>query len=69
MRNNITIRGQWMYPPEANTLLIAMVHAGLLDLSKPEVQAFALERVNEAVAAAAGDEGRAVRAVIAPTTR
>jgi len=66
MRNNITVKGQWMYPPAANTLLINMVHVGLLDLSKPDVVRFGLDQVNEAVAAAAGKDGRAVRTVICP---
>lgn len=68
MRNNITMKGQWMYPPEANALLIGMVQAGLLDLSKPDPVPFTIEQVNEAVAAAAGQGGRAVQAVICPST-
>ena len=37
MRNNITIRGQWMYPREANSKLIRLVQAGLLDLHLFEI--------------------------------
>src|SRR5206468_7586130 len=29
MRNNITVRGQWMYPPQAVTRMAGMVRAGL----------------------------------------
>ncbi|MFI7099333.1 medium chain dehydrogenase/reductase family protein [Streptomyces sp. NPDC050161] len=32
MRNNVTIRGQWLCPREANTRLIQLTRAGLLDL-------------------------------------
>ena len=32
MRNNLTIKGQWMYPREAIARLIAMVANGLIDL-------------------------------------
>lgn len=58
MRNSITIRGQWMYPPDANIRLIKLVRSGLLDLSHFEVTKFALDQVNEAVAHAAANEGR-----------
>jgi alcohol dehydrogenase len=50
MRNNITIRGQWMYPPDANIRLINLVRSGLLDLSHFEVTKFDLDDANEAVA-------------------
>ncbi len=33
MRNSITIRGQWMYPREANSRMIALVRSGQLALS------------------------------------
>lgn len=55
MRNNITLRGQWMYPPEANTRLIGLVRSGLLDLSHFEVMDFDLDNANEAVAHAAAN--------------
>ena len=53
MRNNITVRGQWMYPREASLHMIAMIRAGLIDLGNQEVTAFALKDINEAVAHAA----------------
>ncbi len=66
MRNNITVKGQWMYPASANTLMINLVRAGLLDISSAEVAAFTLDLANEAVAAAASKDGKAKRVVIAP---
>ena len=57
MRNSITIRGQWMYPREANVRLTALVRSGLLDLSQFEVTEFALPDANKAVAHAAAYGG------------
>jgi len=57
MRNGITIRGQWMYPREAVTRLVALVRSGLLDLSNFDVTAFALDDANEAVTHAAATGG------------
>ncbi|AGZ41078.1 alcohol dehydrogenase catalytic domain-containing protein [Actinoplanes friuliensis] len=53
MRNSITVRGQWMYPPAANTELIRMVATGLLDLSLFDVTTFSLDETEKAVADAA----------------
>lgn len=50
MRNNITVRGQWMYPRHAPARMIALIRAGLVDLAQFHVELFALERVNDAVA-------------------
>lgn len=66
MRNNITVKGQWMYPPAANTLMINLVRAGLLDISARETAVFPLAQANEAVAHAASKEGRRKRVVICP---
>lgn len=64
MRNLVTVRGQWMYPPSAVTRLAALVRAGLLDLSHYAVTTFPLEQANEAVAhAAANPEGFKVTAI------
>ena len=57
MRNNITLRGQWMYPREAVPRLIAMVNAGLLSLGDFTFSQFGLHDVNEAVAHAAKSAG------------
>lgn len=66
MHNNITLKGQWMYPPTANTSLISLVRAGLLDLSMVGTTAFPLDQANEAVAHAAAAGGRFKRTVICP---
>jgi alcohol dehydrogenase len=57
MRNNITIRGQWMLPREANLRLISMIRSGLIDLDQFDVTSFALDQANEAVAHAAAHGG------------
>jgi alcohol dehydrogenase len=66
MRNNITVRGQWMYPRDANVRLTALVRSGLLDLSQFEVTEFALPDANEAVAYAALHGGPFKLTVIRP---
>jgi alcohol dehydrogenase len=66
MRNNITIRGQWMYPREANVRLTVLVRSGLLDLSHFEVTEFALDDANKAVAYAAANGGPFKLTVIRP---
>ena len=53
MRNNITIRGNWMYARNAIPRVIAMVGSGTLDLAIYEVAEFPLAAVEAAVAAAA----------------
>ncbi|MEU1985594.1 medium chain dehydrogenase/reductase family protein [Nocardia sp. NPDC019395] len=50
MRNSITVRGQWMYPPHANTRLIELARSGLLDLDQFEVTEFDLDNAGQAVA-------------------
>ncbi len=66
MRNGITIRGQWMYPREANIRLIGLVRSGLLDLSAFDVTDFALDDANDAVAHAAANGGPFKLTVIRP---
>ncbi|PRY45246.1 alcohol dehydrogenase catalytic domain-containing protein [Umezawaea tangerina] len=66
MRNSVTVRGQWMGPREANTRLIRMVRAGLLDLAMFDVAEFDLDHANEAVAHAAEDNRRFAMTVIRP---
>ena len=66
MRNNISIRGQWMYPSEANIRLIGLVRSGLLDLANFEITEFELDDVNEAVAHAAANGGPFRSTVIRP---
>lgn len=57
MRNNITVRGQWMYPREAVAGMVGLVRSGLLDLGNFAVTSFALDDVNQAVAHATTDAG------------
>lgn len=66
MRNCVTIIGQWMYPPEANTRLINLVRSGLLSLDHFKVTAFDLDHANEAVAYAAARGGAFKATVIQP---
>ena len=53
MRNCVSIHGQWMYPPAAVPRMVAMIHAGLLDLGQFDVTEFRLDEANQAVAHAA----------------
>ena len=57
MRNNITLRGQWMYAPEAVAGMLGLVRGGLLDLGQFDVTEMPLDRANEAVAHAAANAG------------
>lgn len=57
MRNNITLRGQWMYPPTAITRLAGLLRSGLIDLSNIAVTTFSLDRANDAVTHAAAHAG------------
>lgn len=66
MRNNVTVRGQWMYPREAVTRLSGLVRSGLLDLGHYDVSAFDLDRANEAAAHAAANAGPFRMTVIRP---
>jgi len=66
MRNGITIKGQWMYPPEANARLAALIRSGLLDLDQFAVTPFRLDGVNEAIAYAATHAGPFRLTVIQP---
>jgi alcohol dehydrogenase len=66
MRNCITLRGQWMYPPHAATLMAGLIRAGLVDLDHFEITAFGLDRANEAVAHAAVHAGPFRMTVIQP---
>lgn len=66
MRNGITIRGQWMYPPEANLRLASLIRSGLVDLDLFEVTEFALDDANAAVAHAASSRGPFRSTVIRP---
>ena len=64
MRNNITIKGQWMYPRAAISPLIAMVKNGMLDLTRYQVVEFALADVSEAIVHAAASSGPFTRTAL-----
>ncbi len=66
MRNNITIRGQWMYPRAAVARMIGMVRAGLVDLRHYDVTEFALDDANTAIAHAAETAGPFAATVLRP---
>jgi alcohol dehydrogenase len=66
MRNCITLRGQWMYPPQAAVLMTGMIRAGLVNPNHFEIAAFGLDRANEAVAHAAANSGPFRMTVILP---
>jgi alcohol dehydrogenase len=66
MRNNITLRGQWMYARESVGRLVALVRAGLLDLETTALTRFSLDDVNEAVTHAAAHAGAFQATVICP---
>ncbi|MFB9474153.1 zinc-binding dehydrogenase [Nonomuraea salmonea] len=53
MRNNVTVRGQWMYRRDAPLRLVALARSGLLDLRQWEVTEFPLDDAVEAVTHAA----------------
>jgi len=67
MRNSVTVRGQWMYPRTANASMIALVRAGLLDLSHEDVTTFDLDHAQDAVAHAAAHAGPFQRTVVTPS--
>lgn len=66
MRNNITVRGQWMYPREAPGRMAGMVRGGMIDLDHYTLTSFGLDRVNEAVAHAAAHAGPFNMTVLEP---
>ncbi|KQR81791.1 alcohol dehydrogenase [Burkholderia sp. Leaf177] len=66
MRNDITVRGKWMYSPEAVTRMTGLIRAGLLDLGHFDVSAFSLADANEAVAHAAAHGGPFRMTVVRP---
>jgi alcohol dehydrogenase len=66
MRNCITLRGQWMYPPHAAILMAGLIRSGLVNLDQFEVTAFGLDDANEAVVHAAAHGGPFKMTVIQP---
>lgn len=66
MRNDVTLRGQWMYPRSAVPRLIALARSGLIDLGGYDITQFPLMNVREAVAHAAATSGPFSRTVLIP---
>lgn len=66
MRNCISIHGKWMYPPEAATMMIGLIRAGLINLDQYAITTFDLDNANEAVAHAAANTGPFRMTVIRP---
>ena len=66
MRNCITLRGQWMYPPHAAVLMTGLIRSGLVNLDHFEITAFDLDHANEAVAHAAANSGPFRMTVVQP---
>ncbi len=66
MRNDVTIRGKWMYERDAVSRLVRLVRAGHVDLSVFDVTEFPLADVNEAVDYAAASGGPLRLTVLRP---
>lgn len=66
MRNNITLRGQWMYPRDAVPRLIEMARSSLVDLSQFEVIEFPLNAVREAICHAGAAANPFIKTVLRP---
>ncbi|MDR3497892.1 MAG: zinc-binding alcohol dehydrogenase family protein [Parvibaculum sp.] len=66
MRNNITVRGQWLCPRDAVPRMIGLVRSGLLDPGQFDIAEFDLAHVNDAVAHAAAYAGPFQTTVLRP---
>jgi len=66
MRNDITVRGKYMYPREAVARMVGLVRAGLIDLAQFDLTEFGLDDVNDAVAHAAANAGPLRLVVLRP---
>ncbi|WP_225032151.1 zinc-binding dehydrogenase [Paraburkholderia sp. XV] len=69
MHNEVTLRGQWMYPRVAIPQMVSMIRAGLVSLTKFNVTEFSLDDANEAIAFAADNAGPLSLVVIRPYRR
>jgi alcohol dehydrogenase len=66
MRNDITVRGKYMYPREAVARMVGLVRAGLIDFTQFDLTEFALDDVNNAIAHAAATAGPLRHTVLRP---
>ena len=69
MHGEITLRGVWMYPPQAVPRMVQLVRAGLVDLHLFDLAEFTLDEANVAVAYAAAKAGPRQLTVIRPNGR
>ena len=69
MRNDITVRGKWMYPREAVPEMVRLIRARLIDLSQFAVAEFDLDHANDAVDHAANNAGPFRLTVLRPESR
>jgi alcohol dehydrogenase len=66
MRNDITVRGKFMYPREAVTEMVRPARSELVDLDLFDLTEFGLDDVNDAVAHDAARAGPLHRTVLRP---
>jgi len=66
MRNDVTVRGKWMYGRDAPARMVGLIQGGLLDLAQFEMTEFGLDDVNDAVAHAAANAGPPGLTVLRP---
>jgi len=69
MRNDITVRGKYMYPRDAVPRMVRLVRAGLIDLAQYDLTEFGLDDVNDAVSYAAANAGPRQLTVLRPDRR
>jgi len=66
MHNEVTVRGQWMYPREAIPRMIGLIKSGLIDLARADVTTFPLDAINQAIDHAALRAGPFEMTVVEP---
>jgi len=66
MRNEITLRGAWMYAREAVPQMVQMVRAGLIDLAQFDLTEFPLDQANDAMVHAAANASPRQLTVLRP---
>ena len=69
MHGEITLRGVWMYPPQAVPRMVQMVRSGLIDLAQFDLAEFPLAEANAAVAYAETNAGPRQLTVIRPSVQ
>ncbi len=69
VRNDITLRGKWMYPRAAVPHMVQLIRSGLIDLTQFELNEFPLDDVNDAITHAATDANALAITVVRPDMR